>query len=65
MTPKQIRKERERLGLTLDGLGEALGVDRMTVWRWEQADDSIHHRTPAPYLRRALRDLARELGGTP
>lgn len=54
MTPKQIRAFRKRLGLSLDAMAEALGVDRMTVWRWEKGK-----RTPPPYLERALRDLER------
>lgn len=36
MTPDELRTTRARLGLSLTGLAEALGVDRMTVWRWEQ-----------------------------
>lgn len=54
MTPREIRETRERLGLSLDGLAEALGVHRMAVWRWEQPAGSPHHRTAPPYLRRAL-----------
>lgn len=60
MTPQQIRAFRKRLGLSLDAMAEALGVDRMTVWKWSQPTTSPHHRTAPPYLWRALRDLERE-----
>lgn len=49
MTGAEVRAFRERLGWTLDRLAEALGVDRMTVWRWEQ-----EARKPPPFLRLAL-----------
>jgi transcriptional regulator with XRE-family HTH domain len=54
MTPAEIRAAREALGLSLDGLAEALGVRKMSVWRWEQPEGTLHHREPPPYLRRAL-----------
>lgn len=49
MTGAEVRAFRERLGWTLDRLAEALGVDRMTVWRWE-----TEARRAPPYLRLAL-----------
>lgn len=54
MTPAEIRAAREALGLSLDGLAEALGVGRMAVWRWERPESDPNHRTPPPYLRRAM-----------
>jgi transcriptional regulator with XRE-family HTH domain len=30
-----IRRRREELGLTQDGLGKTLGVTGQTIWRWE------------------------------
>lgn len=50
-----VRETRQRLGLSLSDMAEALGVDRQTVWRWEAGE-----REPPSYLWRALRDLERE-----
>lgn len=30
-----IKEARQKLGLTQPQLGAALGVDKMTIWRWE------------------------------
>lgn len=35
-TPGYIRTLREALGLTQSQFGELVGVDKMTVWRWEK-----------------------------
>lgn len=35
-TPGYLRTLREALGLTQQQFGEAVGVDKMTVWRWEK-----------------------------
>lgn len=48
---------RRRLGLSLDAMAQALGIDRMTWWRWERPRSNPQYREPPPYLWRALRDL--------
>jgi transcriptional regulator with XRE-family HTH domain len=53
--PAELKKWRERHGLTQAELARALGVDVVTVSRWERGD-----RTPAPYLYLALREVARD-----
>lgn len=35
-TPAYIRTLREALGLTQTQFGQRVGVDKMTVWRWER-----------------------------
>ena len=35
MTPAELKAARRRLGLTQRALGEALGVSRVTIARWE------------------------------
>lgn len=36
VTPGYLKTLREALGLTQTQMGERVGVDKMTVWRWEQ-----------------------------
>jgi DNA-binding transcriptional regulator YiaG len=36
VTPGYLKSLREALGLTQAQMGERAGVDKMTVWRWEQ-----------------------------
>lgn len=52
MTPAEITRAREDLGLTQRALAEHLGVAANTVWRW-QAGTAI----PAPYLSLAFEGL--------
>lgn len=53
MTPDELRHTREALGYSLRGLAAVLGVDHMTVYRWE------HGRHPIPqWLPLALRALS-------
>ena len=54
--PDYVKKFRERHTLSQFQLASKLRVDETTVQRWEAGE-----RNPAPYLKRALRDLAREL----
>jgi DNA-binding transcriptional regulator YiaG len=58
-SPAYIKTFRKRHGLPQVQLAGKLHVEETTVQRWEAGD-----RTPAPYLKRALRDLARELETT-
>jgi transcriptional regulator with XRE-family HTH domain len=57
-----VRRFRERHGLTQVRLAELLSsgqhppIGETTIQRWEAGE-----RTPPPYLKRALRDVAREL----
>ena len=58
MTPKKLRAWRTRRQLTQSGLGSQLGVNKMTVYRWEAGMRQI-----PPFLHLALRCLEREGGG--
>jgi len=57
-----VRRFRERHGLTQERLAELLTTGQenevfvSTIQRWEYGD-----QTPPPYLKRALKDIAREL----
>jgi transcriptional regulator with XRE-family HTH domain len=57
-----VRRFRERHGLTQEQLAELLTTGQenevyaSTIQRWEYGT-----RTPPPYLKRALRDIAREV----
>lgn len=31
----EMRRRREAVGMSCEGLGQELGVTRVTVWRWE------------------------------
>lgn len=53
MTPQEITRARENLGLTQRALAEYLGVAANTVNRWQAGT-----ATPAPYLGLALEALA-------
>ena len=56
MEGSDVRKWREARGLSQRRLAALLGVDTVTVYRWEAGD-----RKPPLLLVRALRDLDREL----
>jgi DNA-binding transcriptional regulator YdaS (Cro superfamily) len=47
-TPKHsfssIREYRDANDVTLEQLGEALGVDKATVWRWETGEQRVAPR---------------------
>lgn len=51
-TPAEVRAARQRLGLTQAELAARLGVDVMTISRWERGA-----RTPPPYLAQTLAAL--------
>lgn len=57
MAPEKLREWRARLQLTQTELGRQLGVDHMTVYRWEAGVRRI-----PPFLHLALRWLEREGG---
>lgn len=50
MSPKKIRRLRERLGMSQRQFAEALGVKQSTVWRWESG-----RATPGETYREILR----------
>lgn len=56
MTAETLKAERAKLGLTQKDLAAKLPVAPRTLSHWEQGRASIPE-----YLRRALRDLEREL----
>ena len=56
-TPGYIKSLREALGLTQQQFGERIGVDKMTVWRWEQGRVG-----PNPEAVKAIEALRREAG---
>ncbi len=56
MEGKDVRAWRQQRGLSQKRLAALLGVDVVTVYRWEAGD-----RKPPLLLERALRDLDREL----
>ncbi len=53
MTPKDIKRLRERLGMTQEQFAERLGVARETVARWE-----IGANAPRGLSLKALKELA-------
>ena len=55
MTPTELAERRTALGLSLSGLASALGVNRMTVYRWEHG----RSRIPA-FLDARLKELEQE-----
>lgn len=56
MTGEDIRRERERLGITQDELAKLLGVAANTVSRWE-----IGQRNPHPLTLKAIRTVLAEV----
>lgn len=55
MTPSEIRRAREELGLTQAQLAAMLETDAQTVRRMELAPDKSTHRAPAGRMVRLLR----------
>jgi repressor LexA len=47
MTPEELKRIREKLGLTQEALAEALGVHRVTLAKWEAGT----HNVPEPVAR--------------
>lgn len=55
MTGAQLKKQREQIGLSQSELANALGVNKMTVSRWER-----EVQAPPPYVELALAELKRQ-----
>lgn len=58
MTPIGLRRIRRELGLTQEALAKAVGVDRLTVVRWETGV----HGIPEPTVRLIQRIAAEARG---
>jgi transcriptional regulator with XRE-family HTH domain len=58
MTPQELTRRRKRLALTQAQLAEKLGVDPMTLSRWERG----LHRIPEP-VAQLVKLLATQRGG--
>lgn len=56
ITSAELRAIRASLGLSRDDMAAMLAVSTRTVEQWEAG-----RRQPAPYLRRALADVEREM----
>ena len=56
VTGEDIRREREKLGITQDELAKLLGVAMNTVSRWE-----IGQRTPHPLTLKAIQTVLAEV----
>ena len=56
-TPGYVRTLRQALGVTQKELSERIGVDRMTVYRWERG--TVH---PGAGAAKALDELRRQAG---
>ncbi len=56
MTVKDIKREREKLGLSQAALAELLGVAENTVWRWE-----VGQRKPHPVVLKAIQTVLAEV----
>jgi transcriptional regulator with XRE-family HTH domain len=56
MTGKDIKREREKLGLSQAALAKLLGVAENTVWRWE-----VGQRKPHPVVLKAIQTVLAEV----
>lgn len=43
MKPSEIKKKRKAAGLTLEELAKRMGVQPMTLWRYEKGTRKPHH----------------------
>jgi DNA-binding transcriptional regulator YiaG len=56
MTENDIKREREKLGLSQAALADLLGVAENTVWRWE-----VGQRKPHPVVLKAIQTVFAEV----
>jgi DNA-binding transcriptional regulator YiaG len=56
VTGQDIKREREKLGLTQGQFAAVLGVAENTVWRWEAGE-----RHPHPIVLKAVQTALRDL----
>ena len=61
MTGQELRRWRESHGLTLQQLGDLVGVELNTVWRWEKGERSPNKFT-RPLLEKAIARIERRRG---
>lgn len=54
-TSNKLAQRREELGLTLEQVGEIVGVGKSTVRKWEKGDIKNMRRDKIPLLAKALR----------
>jgi DNA-binding transcriptional regulator YiaG len=59
MNGKRIKALRLRLGMTRDEFGQALGVSRIAVWRWEEARGEAK-RKPSRPVELAIKRMEKE-----
>lgn len=55
MDPKEIRLLRKKLNLTLKEFADKVGVNIMTIYRWETGRNS-----PTPFLEKVLKKINNE-----
>jgi DNA-binding transcriptional regulator YiaG len=57
MTPAQLKKSREKLGMSQESLARHLDVSARTVYRWEKGENQIHS-----IFARQIRELEKREG---
>lgn len=60
VTPDELRARRAALGMTQEQLAAALGVDRVSVARWEADPTTANSRQAPAILEPALRSIESE-----
>jgi len=70
MNGSDLKKWRQKRGITQEDLGRALGVDRVTVNRWERETRSIPSFLPLALealesrIKRRIKEACREIEGS-
>lgn len=63
MSPKEVRRARLRLDLTLDEFGKMFDRTGKAAWRWEQLND-IHHSPIPDAIREKLKHILSEFNNS-